>query len=89
MHFHFYSLRIFAIDNDEGQNARLLYNLTEADPRFTIDSDGGIITSESLKENESYQLTVKVTFFHLCFAHTNFGFLFEPNILYIIAYLKE
>ncbi|KAL4002923.1 Cadherin domain family protein [Acanthocheilonema viteae] len=53
--------RIFAIDSDEGQNARLLYNLTEANPRFAIDSDGGIITSESLKENESYQLTIKAS----------------------------
>ncbi|CAG9538889.1 unnamed protein product [Cercopithifilaria johnstoni] len=53
--------RIFAIDNDEGQNGRLLYNFIEADPRFTIGSDGEIITSESLKENESYQLTVKAS----------------------------
>lgn len=59
--------RIFAIDTDEGQNAQLLYNFTEADPRFSVDSDGRIITSESLKENESYQLTVKVYLFHFYF----------------------
>ncbi|EJD75084.1 cadherin domain-containing protein [Loa loa] len=53
--------RIFAIDADEGQNALLLYNFTEADPRFSIDSDGRIITSDPLKENESYQLTVKAS----------------------------
>uniref|UniRef100_A0AAF5PQC7 Cadherin domain-containing protein n=2 Tax=Wuchereria bancrofti TaxID=6293 RepID=A0AAF5PQC7_WUCBA len=53
--------RIFAMDIDEGQNARLLYNFTEADPRFCIDSDGQIITTDSLKENENYQLTVKAS----------------------------
>uniref|UniRef100_A0A0R3RMF6 Cadherin n=1 Tax=Elaeophora elaphi TaxID=1147741 RepID=A0A0R3RMF6_9BILA len=56
--------RIFAIDNDEGENARLMYNVTEKENsrlRFTIDSDGGIVTSESLKENESYQLIVKAS----------------------------
>ncbi|OZC11535.1 hypothetical protein X798_01393 [Onchocerca flexuosa] len=53
--------RIFAIDIDEAENAWLLYNLTEADPRFSIDSDGRIVTSESLKENKSYQLTVEAS----------------------------
>ncbi|VDK86986.1 unnamed protein product, partial [Litomosoides sigmodontis] len=53
--------RIFAIDGDEGENARLLYNFTEADSRFMIDSDGGIVASESLKGNESYQMAVKAS----------------------------
>ncbi|MCP9259219.1 BMA-PRK-1 [Dirofilaria immitis] len=53
--------RIFAIDIDEGQNAQLLYNFTEADARFSIDSDGRIVTSEPLKENENYQLIVKAS----------------------------
>uniref|UniRef100_A0A915PC44 Uncharacterized protein n=1 Tax=Setaria digitata TaxID=48799 RepID=A0A915PC44_9BILA len=53
--------RISAIDADEGKNAQLYYNLTEADPRFSIDSDGRIITSKSLKENEVYRLVVKAS----------------------------
>lgn len=53
--------RIFAVDIDEGDNAKLSYNVTEGDPRFSIDENGNIITSEAIHGDESYALTLQAT----------------------------
>lgn len=53
--------RIFAVDADEGENSRLSYNVTEGDPRFSIDEHGNIRTSEAIHGDESYALTVQAT----------------------------
>lgn len=53
--------RIFAVDADEGENSRLTYNITEGDPRFSIDEHGNIIASEAIHGDESYAMTVQAT----------------------------
>ncbi|UMM23352.1 hypothetical protein L5515_004116 [Caenorhabditis briggsae] len=53
--------RIFAVDIDEGENAHLSYNVTEGDPRFSIDENGNIMTSEAIHSDESYALTLQAT----------------------------
>uniref|UniRef100_A0A8R1DPU5 Uncharacterized protein n=1 Tax=Caenorhabditis japonica TaxID=281687 RepID=A0A8R1DPU5_CAEJA len=53
--------RIFAVDADSGLNADLYYNITEGDPRFSIDENGNIATSEIIHADESYALTVQAT----------------------------
>uniref|UniRef100_A0A1I7T8F5 Cadherin domain-containing protein n=1 Tax=Caenorhabditis tropicalis TaxID=1561998 RepID=A0A1I7T8F5_9PELO len=53
--------RIFAVDADDGDNSRLSYKITEGDPRFSIDENGNIVTSEAIHGDESYALTVQAT----------------------------
>ncbi|CAI2349826.1 unnamed protein product [Caenorhabditis sp. 36 PRJEB53466] len=53
--------RIFAVDPDTEKNALLSYNITEGDPRFSIDDHGNILTSEAIHDDESYALTVQAT----------------------------
>ncbi|CAB3403624.1 unnamed protein product [Caenorhabditis bovis] len=53
--------RIFAVDMDDGDNAKLFYNVTEGDQRFSIDENGVISVSEAIHGDESYALTVQAT----------------------------
>ncbi|VDO27944.1 unnamed protein product [Haemonchus placei] len=44
--------RVFANDIDSGKNAELFYNITEGDPKFSIDENGYISTSTPMKPDE-------------------------------------
>lgn len=52
--------RVFAVDEDEGINAQLFYNVTSGDNRFTIDESGMISVTEPLKGDEIAPLTIQV-----------------------------
>uniref|UniRef100_A0A915BTY2 Cadherin domain-containing protein n=3 Tax=Parascaris TaxID=6254 RepID=A0A915BTY2_PARUN len=53
--------RVFAVDEDEGINAQLFYNVTSDDGRFTIDESGMISVIEPLKGDEIAPLTIQAT----------------------------
>ena len=54
-------MRVFAIDQDAGQNSRLEYSITSGSSIFSIDSNNGdLYLLQSLPSN-SYELTVSVT----------------------------
>lgn len=54
--------RVFASDVDVGKNAELFYNITDGDPKFSIDENGYISTSTPLKPDEVR--CVRITSFH-------------------------
>ncbi|KAK5966297.1 hypothetical protein GCK32_008888, partial [Trichostrongylus colubriformis] len=53
--------RVFASDIDAGKNAELFYNITDGDPKFSIDENGYISTSVPMKADEVVTLTIQAT----------------------------
>uniref|UniRef100_A0A7I4YD34 Cadherin domain protein n=1 Tax=Haemonchus contortus TaxID=6289 RepID=A0A7I4YD34_HAECO len=53
--------RVFANDIDSGKNAELFYNITEGDPKISIDENGYISTSTPMKPDEVATLTIQAT----------------------------
>ncbi|KJH45107.1 cadherin domain protein [Dictyocaulus viviparus] len=56
-----FHIRVFASDADVGKNAELFYNITNGDPRFSINENGYIATNTPAKAEEVFTVTIQVT----------------------------